>query len=158
MARPGSPARARSLDRDPTSFVGRRRELKELKEALSSTTLLTLTGPAGVGKTRLALRLGTDLRRAFPDGAVVATLEDVRDPALLTETVAAALGLHDGSTRWLVGALADFLAERLGIELLAERGRARDVAEQHGDGLADLTPGAHGRSLGRFALEHEPEW
>jgi predicted ATPase/DNA-binding CsgD family transcriptional regulator len=141
MARPGSPVRARSLDRDPTSFVGRRRELKELKEALSSTPLLTLTGPAGVGKTRLALRLGTELRRAFPDGAVLATLEDVRDPSLLTETVAAALGLHDGSTRWLVGALADFLAERRLLLILDNCEQILDPAAVLVDALVRGCPG-----------------
>lgn len=141
MTRSGAPARARSLDREPTSFVGRRRELKELKEALSSTPLLTLTGPAGVGKTRLALRLGADLRRAFPDGVVVAALDDVRDPAVLTETVAAALGLHDGSTPWLVGALADFLVEERLLLILDNCEQVLDAAAVLADALLRGCPG-----------------
>ena len=107
-----SSRRANGLPRELTSFVGRRRELREVREALSSTSLLTLIGPAGVGKTRLALRVADGLKRAFPDGVWVTELADLRDPALLAETVATALGLRDASTRWLVSTLADFLAPK----------------------------------------------
>jgi predicted ATPase/DNA-binding CsgD family transcriptional regulator len=102
-------AHSTGLQRELTSFVGRRRELREVKEALSSAPLLTLIGPAGVGKTRLAFRASSGFRRAFPDGVWVAELADLGDPALLAETVASALGLRDVSTRWLVSSLADFL-------------------------------------------------
>jgi predicted ATPase/DNA-binding CsgD family transcriptional regulator len=105
-------AHSTGLQRELTSFVGRRRELREVKEALSSTPLLTLIGPAGVGKTRLALRASSGFRRAFPDGVWVAELADLGDPALLAETVASALGLRDVSTRWLVSTLADYMASR----------------------------------------------
>jgi predicted ATPase len=76
---------------------------------LPSTSLI---GPAGVGKTRLALRAAANLRRAFPDGVWVTELADLRDPALLADTVAGALGPRDTSTRWLVSTLADFLATK----------------------------------------------
>jgi len=98
--------------RELTTFVGRRRELREVKEALSAAPLLTLVGPAGVGKTRLALRTSSSVRRAFADGVWVAELADLGDPALLAETVASALGLRDVSTRWLVSTLADFMESR----------------------------------------------
>ena len=51
-----------------TSFVGREREIAAIKELLTTTRLLTLTGSGGVGKTRLALQVGADLLEAFPDG------------------------------------------------------------------------------------------
>jgi predicted ATPase len=105
-------ARSRGLQRELTTFVGRRRELREVKEALSAGPLLTLVGPAGVGKTRLALRTSSSVRRAFADGVWVAELADLRDPALLAETVASALGLRDVSTRWLVSSLADFMESK----------------------------------------------
>ncbi|WP_462188359.1 hypothetical protein, partial [Frankia sp. CcWB2] len=57
-----------NLPAELTSFVGRRRELAEALRLLSGARLLTLTGPGGVGKTRLALRLAADRQRAFPDG------------------------------------------------------------------------------------------
>jgi predicted ATPase/DNA-binding CsgD family transcriptional regulator len=100
------------LQRELTTFVGRRRELREVKEALSAAPLVTLVGPAGVGKTRLALRTSSSVRRAFADGVWVAELADLRDPALLAETVASALGLRDVSTRWLVSSLADFMESK----------------------------------------------
>lgn len=112
MARSTAPPGAGGLQRELTSFVGRRRELREIKEALSSTSLLTLIGPAGVGKTRLALRTASDLRRALPDGVWVVELAGLRDPALVSETVAHALELQDVSSRWLVSTLVDYLASR----------------------------------------------
>ena len=121
--------------------MGRRRELKELREALSSAPLLTITGPAGVGKTRLALRLGGDLRRAFPDGVVLVALDDLRDPAVLTETVAGSLGLHDGSTRWLMGALSDFLAEKRLLLILDNCEHVLDAAAILADALMRGCPG-----------------
>ena len=57
-----------ALPVEMTSFVGRRRELAETRQLLASSRLLTLTGPGGVGKTRLALRMATEVRRTFPDG------------------------------------------------------------------------------------------
>jgi predicted ATPase/DNA-binding CsgD family transcriptional regulator len=105
-------ARSSGPQRELTTFVGRRRELREAKDALSAAPLLTLIGPAGVGKTRLALRASSGVRRAFADGVWVAELADLRDRALLAETVASALGLRDVSTRWLVSTLADFLETR----------------------------------------------
>lgn len=60
--------RVGNLPHELTSFVGRRHELAEAKRLLGVSRLVTLTGIGGVGKTRLALRLAQDSRRAFPDG------------------------------------------------------------------------------------------
>jgi predicted ATPase/DNA-binding CsgD family transcriptional regulator len=89
--RPG----AGNLPAELTSFVGRRRELREAKRRLSVARLLTLTGAGGVGKTRLALRIAAGARRAFTDGVWLVELAELRDPRLLVNTVATALGLHD---------------------------------------------------------------
>jgi predicted ATPase/DNA-binding CsgD family transcriptional regulator len=93
MARPTR--RRGNLPAEATSFVGRRRELAELRKKLSTARLVTLVGPGGVGKTRLAIRIGTDLARAFPDGAWLVELADVRDPDLVGNAVLAALDLRD---------------------------------------------------------------
>jgi len=92
--------RARHLGRsnlpaELTSFVGRRQELREVKRLLGSTRLLTLTGSAGAGKTRLALRAAADMSRGFPDGAWLVSLGPVQDPMLVPQAVFGALGVHD---------------------------------------------------------------
>ncbi len=73
--------------------MGRRRELSELKLALGSSRLVTLTGPGGVGKTRLALRIAGELQRSFRDGAWLIELADVRDATQIAKTMMTALGL-----------------------------------------------------------------
>jgi predicted ATPase/DNA-binding CsgD family transcriptional regulator len=89
---------ASRLPAELTSFVGRRRELAEARRLLSAGRLLTVTGVGGVGKTRLALRLADQVRRAFPDGVCLVELAAVNDPALLPQTVSRQLGLRDAST------------------------------------------------------------
>ena len=93
MARPTH--RRGNLPAEATSFVGRRRELAELRKKIATVRLVTLVGPGGVGKTRLAIRSGTDLARAFPDGAWLVELADIRDPGLVDNAVLAALDLRD---------------------------------------------------------------
>jgi predicted ATPase/DNA-binding CsgD family transcriptional regulator len=75
-----------------TSLIGRERETSELTAAISNQRLITLTGPAGVGKTRLALRVGTDVDRTLPDGVRLADLASV-GPDLVGNTLARALGV-----------------------------------------------------------------
>ncbi len=77
-----------------TSFVGRRAEVEQIKEHLGTTRLLTLTGVAGVGKTRLAVRVGAQVRRAYPDGVWLVELATVTDADLVAETVAQTLGIQ----------------------------------------------------------------
>jgi len=95
-----------------TSFVGRRRELAEIKRLLATTRLLTLTGAGGVGKTRLALRTAADVERAFPDGVWLVELAPLQDPALVAQAVFNALEFRDQSARWLMATIADYLADK----------------------------------------------
>ncbi|MDH6676863.1 putative ATPase [Rhodococcus sp. LBL1] len=115
---PGTPAatlpavRERTLPLELTSFVGRRRELTEIKNDLAASHLVTLTGIGGVGKTRLALRAAADVRRAFDDGVYLVELAEVGDPSLVVDVVAAALRLRNRSPRPLVDAVIEFVASR----------------------------------------------
>ena len=93
MARPIR--RPGNLPAEATSFIGRRRELAELRKKLTTARLVTLVGPGGVGKTRLAIRIGTALKRGFRDGAWVVELAEVRDAALVGNATLAALDLRD---------------------------------------------------------------
>ena len=78
-----------------TVFVGRRKEIEEARRTFAESRLVTLAGPGGVGKTRLALQLATDVRRVFRDGAWFVDLAALVDPALLVQSVAAVLGVRE---------------------------------------------------------------
>src|SRR5207302_4781020 len=93
MARPRQ--RLGNLPAEPTSFVGRGRELAEIRKKLATARLVSLVGPGGVGKTRLGLRIASDLGRGFADGAWLVELAEVRDGALVTNAMLAALDLRD---------------------------------------------------------------
>jgi predicted ATPase/DNA-binding CsgD family transcriptional regulator len=93
-----------------TTFIGRRRQLQEVKSGLADARLVTLVGPGGVGKTRLALRAATDLQRAVPDGVWLVELAGLSDAELLPKAVMTSLGLRDESSRWPVSRLIDHVA------------------------------------------------
>ncbi|WP_067488296.1 ATP-binding protein [Actinomadura hibisca] len=101
-----------NLPAETTSFVGRREELAEIGRCLSRARLVTLQGPGGVGKTRLALRAATDLRRRFPDGVWLVELSALCAPELLARTVAETLRLPGLTAGDAVDLLADHLADR----------------------------------------------
>ncbi|MFF4591718.1 ATP-binding protein [Amycolatopsis sp. NPDC001319] len=84
-----------TLPAELTSFIGRQRELVEVRRLLSAGRLVTLTGAGGVGKTRLALRVADQVAHTFPDDVWLIELGDLHDPALLAQTVGAAFGIRD---------------------------------------------------------------
>jgi non-specific serine/threonine protein kinase len=101
-----------------TGFVGRRKEVAQVRRLLSSSRLVTLAGPPGVGKTRLALRTAEEGARRFREGVWTVELAGLRDPSLLAQEVARALGLHDASISWAVDSLAQYLRDRRLLLLL----------------------------------------
>ncbi len=100
-----------TLPRQPTRFLGREREVAAIVDLLQQpgVQLLTLTGPGGTGKTRLALQAAEDLAGAFPDGVCFVPLAPLTDPALLPSVVANALGIQEAGGR----SPADAVRERL---------------------------------------------
>ena len=102
-----------------TTFVGRGHELDELGALLDGgVRLLTLSGPGGVGKTRLALQAVADAAEAFPDGVWWVPLASVRDPDLVLSSVALALGVPEQRGRELEESLIDVLSAGRSILLL----------------------------------------
>ncbi len=79
---------------------------------MGSSRVVTLVGPGGVGKTRVAVRFGEAERRSYPDGCSVVRLAEVAEPELLSLTVAEALGLQGADRPWRVDTLADYVADR----------------------------------------------
>jgi predicted ATPase/class 3 adenylate cyclase len=98
-----------NLPRQLTSFIGREREMAEVKEGLTATALLTLTGTGGCGKTRLALQAAADLVEAYPHGVWLVELAALADPNLVAQTVASVLGVREAPGRPLTETLVDAL-------------------------------------------------
>jgi predicted ATPase/DNA-binding NarL/FixJ family response regulator/Tfp pilus assembly protein PilF len=129
------PPLAGNLPVEPNSFIGRERDLSELTAMLGRVRALTLCGPGGIGKTRLALRLATALAPGFPDGAWIAELADA-DTSLgghevlpdgsvsgdqagrLVSVVTAALGIRQEPGRPLADTLAEALRDRAMLLIL----------------------------------------
>ncbi len=95
-----------------TSFVGRDRELADVRDLLAGNRLLTLTGAGGAGKTRLAMQLAADSLEDFPDGARIVELAAVSDPRLVGDEVAATLDVHAEPDTPLVDAIGDRIGSR----------------------------------------------
>ena len=107
-ASPGPAARATNLRAELTSFVGRDAELAQVAELLRGHRLLTLTGPGGAGKTRLAVEAARAELDAMPDGVWLVELAPVTDPADVTSTVLGALGLREQALLYAGRATATF--------------------------------------------------
>jgi len=111
----------RTLDTTPnnlptqlTSFVGREGDVIEAKRLLAGTRLLTLTGPGGIGKTRLSLQLAADLVQSFPDGVYFVPLSAVTDPDLIATAIAQSIGLSiAGNDRPLDAVLGHLRGKRV---------------------------------------------
>lgn len=100
-----------NLPVEVTSLIGRRRAVLTAKELLRSARLLTLIGPGGIGKTRLALRVAAEVNRAFPDGVWLVELASLEDSDLVANAVADAIGLRDLSGE-PVDRLSEFLQSK----------------------------------------------
>src|SRR5215469_3421966 len=141
-----------NLPAELTSFVDRRNELAEVKRLLAASRLVTLTGPGGVGKTRLALRAAAGLRRAFRDGVWLVQLDQVRDEALVAQAVTRALGLQDRAGYAPAAALADYLAGRQVLLVLDNCEHLVDAAAKLADRLLRAAPGLRVLATSRESL------
>jgi predicted ATPase/DNA-binding CsgD family transcriptional regulator len=101
-----------SLPVEVTGFVGRRVELAQLTSLLAAARLVTVLGPGGVGKTRVALRAAQSVADQFRHGVCLVELAGLRDPELLPHTVAAALGLAEQDNRSRLDVLADYVRDQ----------------------------------------------
>jgi predicted ATPase/DNA-binding CsgD family transcriptional regulator/tetratricopeptide (TPR) repeat protein len=101
-----------------STFIGRERELRDVSRLLGSSRLVTLTGTAGVGKTRLALRVAQDRAHMFADGTWSVELAPVRDPCLVPQTIATAMSLREVPRRPVVETLLTWLRDRSVLLLL----------------------------------------
>ncbi len=103
---------AHNLPRQLTRFIGREKEILQVVEMVWKYPLITLTGPGGVGKTRLCLRVAEEICSEFPDGVWFVELAASSDPGLVPLYVATALGLHEVPGQTLLDTLIVFLKEK----------------------------------------------
>ncbi len=157
MARPGSPAGTLRLPAERSSFVGRRAELAQVRRLLSGSRVVTLLGPGGVGKTRLALRAAADLRRSFPDGTTSADLAPLSDPAAVVAQVAGALDVRDLSGQWLPARIAEVVDDRQVLLVLDNCEHLRDAAAVLVDTLVTACPRLRVLATSRAPLDLDGE-
>ena len=151
-----------NLPRPATAFVGRRRDLDTLEPLLrgSEVRLLTLTGPGGSGKSRLALELGLRLLQDFPDGVYLVALAPVSDPELVVPTIAQALEITEAPPEPLRQTLARALADQRVLLLVDNFEHVIDAAPDVSflvEHAAELTVLATSRVPLRLSPEHRYE-
>jgi len=120
-----------------TTFVGRDAQVEEAGALLASAPLLTLVGPGGTGKTRLALRLAGKVLRDYPDGVWFVPLAPVRDPDLVASSVLASLGLGDRGAEAPDVRLREYVRDRRMLLVLDNFEQVVDAAPLVGDLLRD---------------------
>ncbi|HEY9244945.1 MAG TPA: tetratricopeptide repeat protein, partial [Streptosporangiaceae bacterium] len=126
-----APPTSGNLPAEPNSFIGRERDLAELALLLSDVRALTLCGPGGIGKTRLAVRLACEVVPDFPAGAWLVELADTADAELIPRQVAATFGVREEPDRPLLATLTEALRGRRLLLIL-------DTCEHLVDGCAAL--------------------
>jgi predicted ATPase/DNA-binding CsgD family transcriptional regulator len=109
---PSPPVPRHNLPSQPTSFIGRSREIDEVEKLLESFRLLTLTGTGGTGKTRLALQVAAELAERFADGVYFVDLAPLADHTLVAKAIARALGVFENPAEPLLETLKRALAQQ----------------------------------------------
>lgn len=131
-APPAPGTRSNNLPAQPTPLIGRAAELAALCATLArpDVHLVTLTGPGGTGKTRLALRAAADLSEFFPQGIWLVDLAPIAEPALVLPTIARALGIREHGGQALASTLCDALRDQQALLLLDNFEQVLDAAPE----------------------------
>ena len=149
-----------NLPREFSSFVGREREVSELKKLLVERRLLTLSGPGGAGKTRLALAVAQDLVENFEDGVWWVELSSTSDPDLVPRAVASALGMREMPDLPLTEVLARNLKAREALLILDNCEHLIEACARLADNLLRTCPNLHILATSRepLRISGEASW
>jgi predicted ATPase len=134
-----------------TTFIGRGEEIAEIKRALASHRLVTLTGPGGIGKTRLSVQVAAQLLETFPDGVWFIELAPLSDPDLIPQTIHSTLGLVEQPGRNIQQILIDYLRQKKTLLIL-------DNCEHLVEACAQLTHTLLGHSPSLKILASAVAW
>ena len=133
-------SRPNNLPVQVTSFVGREREMKEIKNLLAHTHLLTLLGTGGAGKSRLSLQIAADLIDDFDHGVWFVELAPLTNPALVPQAVAIALGVSEESKQPLIDTLSNHLRDKSVLIILDNCEHLIDASARLADTLIRAAP------------------
>src|SRR5262249_13623310 len=152
-------ARPNNLPRQPTPFLGREEDVRRVKSLLrrEDVQLLTLTGPGGTGKTRLALQAAAESLDDFANGVFFVPLAPLRDPGLVPSAIATALGPRDEGEQSLIEQLKRFFADKKLLLVLDNVEHLVEAVPFIGEllGAPGLTVLATSRMPLRLRAEHE---
>ena len=140
-----------------TSFVGRSRELQEVIDLVDASRLVTLTGPGGIGKTRLAIEVAQRLRQRFPGGVWWIDLASVTDPGLVADEAARVLGLTLMPGQEVAPAVARALSRRRALLLVDNCEHVDAAAAELVAVIVAVTGGPHVLATSRRPLRVEGE-
>ncbi len=150
-----------------TSFIGREGQVDELRQLLlqrsdkgAATRLLTLTGPGGCGKTRLAIEVASGLVGTFKDGVWLIELASLSDPRLLPQAVARIFNLHEQQERLLIETLTGYLETKQILLVLDNCEHLLDACAQLIMSLLQVCPQMHilATSRERIHIPGETVW
>jgi class 3 adenylate cyclase len=123
-----------------TSFIGREKELADVKRLLPEAHLLTLIGPGGTGKTRLSIRAADEMLDQYPDGAWFVELAPILDPMLVPRTTAIVIGLREEPQRPVIDMLCDYLREKKTLLVLDNCEHLIDACARLADRILHAAP------------------
>jgi predicted ATPase/DNA-binding CsgD family transcriptional regulator len=133
--------RRHNLPAPLSTFIGRETEIAEVKQRLASVRLLTLTGPGGCGKTRLALQVASDLPPEYTNGVWLAEFAPLSDGDLVPQAVASALNVHEQAGRTILDTLTHHLLHRRTLLVLDNCEHLVEACAQLAETLLQACPG-----------------
>jgi non-specific serine/threonine protein kinase len=145
-------AHPNNLPSQLTSFVGREKELMDVKNLLHKAHMLTLIGPGGTGKTRLSIQVAREMLNQYPDGVWIVELAPILDPMLVPRTTAIVIGLRDEPQRPVMDMLCDYLREKKMLILLDNCEHLVDACAQLANQILQAAPNVSILGSSREAL------
>jgi predicted ATPase/class 3 adenylate cyclase len=141
-----------NLPHQATSFIGRERELADVKSMLAASRLLTLVGMGGLGKTRLSLQAAAEQIHNFPDGVWFLDLAPIGDPALVFSEAAQVLGVREEPDRSLLQTVCAHLRNRRALLIFDNCEHVIDASAQLASAILKAAPQVHILASSREAL------
>ncbi|HJS19691.1 MAG TPA: adenylate/guanylate cyclase domain-containing protein, partial [Anaerolineales bacterium] len=123
-----------------TSFIGREREITEVKQELHERRLVTLTGSGGTGKTRLSLQVAAELLGQFPHGIWFVELAPLADPELIPQTILASIGINEQAGKPPIDLLMEYLRGKISLIILDNCEHLIEASARVTDTLLNAAP------------------